>query len=128
MWRGLLGTLAGTVAAMLLITLVQQVSHRVYPMPPGVTPQKKEEFAAWVKTLPLGALLFVLASYILGSFGGGLVAALVGAALWPALVVGGLLMAMGIMILFEIPHPPWFAVVTLLVYVPLAWLGGWIVL
>jgi hypothetical protein len=111
---------------MVLIMLVQQVSHRVYPMPPGVTPQKKEEFAAWVKTLPLGALLFVLASYVLGSFGGGLVAALVGAALWPALVVGGLLMAMGVMILFEIPHPPWFAVVSLLVYVPLAWLGGWL--
>jgi hypothetical protein len=124
MLKRALGGLAGLVAGVVVIMIVQAVGHKVYPPPPGFDPSNAEALKALMASMPVGALLFVLLSYALGAFGGGLIAARIGKHLVPALVVGGLLTVASIMNLTMVPHPTWFAVANLLLVLPLAFAGG----
>lgn len=124
MLRKALGALAGLVAGVLSIMLAQTISHKLYPPPPGFNPENREALEALMVTMPTGALLLVLFGYALGSLAGGFTAAKIGKHMIPALIVGGLLMLAGIANLAMLPHPTWFAVTNLLLFLPLAWVGG----
>lgn len=128
MFRGILATMGGLVAALIVIMIFQKAGHWIYPMPPGLDVKDKEAMGAWIGGLPVGAFLLLLAGYALGSFAGGATSALISGTLRPALVTGGVLMLMGIANLFMIPHPLWLAVASLALYLPLAWLGARMVL
>ena len=118
---------AGLVVSVVLITLVQAISVRLFPMPPGTDPNDPAALARYMQQLPIGALLLVALSYAVGSLGGGIGVSLVArnAPYALAAVVGGLLTVAGFMNLAAIPHPAWFAVVTTLTYVPGTLLGAY---
>ena len=84
-----------------------------YPPPAGVDFNKPEALATYVERLPLGALLFVLAAWILATFVGGLVAGWIARrrAVIVAAVVGALVLAATIANVMLIPHPAWMVVV-----------------
>ncbi len=117
---------AGVVAGGLLVALVEGIGHRVYPLPEGLDVKDVEALKEYVATLPAGALLFVLLAWAVGSFGGGWLAAKIAdrKRLVHALVVGGVLMAFGIVNLVTIPHPLWFAVVGVVLFLPAACAGA----
>ena len=75
--------------------------------------ERTEQVRAFVDGLPVGALLFVLAGWIVGAFAGGLVAAWIARsrAVLAAAIVGALVLAATVANLAMIPHPTWFAVV-----------------
>jgi hypothetical protein len=85
-----------------------------------------ESLKQMTDNLPLGAFLFILAAYALGSFIGGLVSSILSSTpnLWGAAAVGLILMIFGIMNFLMIPHPTWFVAVSLMLYLPCAFLGG----
>lgn len=121
-----LAVVVGTVVAGVVIALVQALGHQVYPAATPADMKDPEALAALVASMPAGALWFVVAAYAAGSFVGGAAAAYIGRS-FPmrlALVVGVLLLILGIINLVSIPHPLWFSVVSLLVFLPAAWLGG----
>ena len=120
---------AGFVVSVTLITVIQALSVRVFPMPPGTDPNDPAALARFMQQLPFGALLLVALSYAVGSLGGGIGVGLVvrQARYVLAAIVGGLLTIAGFMNLAAIPHPTWFAVVTTLSYVPCALLGAYAV-
>lgn len=127
--RNILGIVAGILVGAVVIFVVQLIGHKVYPVAGTVDISDKEAMAAFVASLPMGALLFVIAAYAAGSFVGGALAAFIGrgARLRHALVVGLFLLVSGVMNLVAIPHPVWFSVLTVLVFLPFAWLGGRVV-
>ena len=124
--RNILGIVVGVLVGTVVIALVQILGHQVYPVTEGVDINDREAMVALVKNLPVGSLLFVIAAYFAGSFVGGAVAAFIGrgARVRHALVVGALLLVAGVMNLMAIPHPVWFNILTVLVFLPAAWLGG----
>ena len=124
MLKGILGVLGGLAAALVVIVVFQKVGQLIHPMPAGLDMKDKQAMGAWIQGLPVGAFLLLLAGYAAGSFTGGAVAVLIGRKPWPALVIGGLLTLSGIANLVMIPHPAWVAVVSLAIYLPMAWLGG----
>jgi hypothetical protein len=126
MGRKILAVVAGVILAGLVVYGVQAIGHRVYPPPEGLNMKDMEAMKAYVATLPVGALLFVLVAYILGSFAGGWLAAKIARAsqIPLALTVGGVQLLFGIMNLVVIPHPTWFAIATVLAFLPAAYLGG----
>ena len=129
-WLVRLGAVgAGLVVSFVLMTLVQALSVRLFPPPPGMDLSDPAALARFMQQLPLGALLLVALSYAVGSVGGGVGVGLVArhAAYGLAAVVGGLLTIAGFMNLAAIPHPAWFAVVTTLTYVPCTLLGAYAV-
>ena len=89
-------------------------------------PANLESIKSAMARIPLGAMLFVLLSYTVGSVAGGWVAARFapGAGLRHAMFVAALLFGAGLMNLLTIPHPPWFWVASSAIYFLGAWSGA----
>ena len=63
MARKFLAFVAGAAVAILLVTLLEGLGHRVYPIPDGMDYYDRAQMTEYVATAPLGALLFVITSY-----------------------------------------------------------------
>jgi hypothetical protein len=128
--RRLLVVLAGVVLGGIVVALVEGVGHAVFPPPAGVDLTDPEQLAAIMDTIPVGAKLFVVLAWLLGSLSGGWAAVRaagrleVGPALRLALVVGTVLLLFGAYTLVTIPHPLWMAGLGILLPLPSAWLGA----
>lgn len=128
MGRTILGAIGGLAVAFFTIMLIEMAGHQLYPPPPGIDPGNTADMARLIGMLPPGALLFVIAAWVIGAFDGGLVAALIArdqrpriAALAPAVMV----MAGVIGMIVVMPaHPLWMAVAGLLLPIPAALLGA----
>jgi hypothetical protein len=112
MGRKILAVVAGVILAGIVTYAVQKIGHQVYPPPEGMDIKNMEAMKAYVSKLPMGALLFLLLSYIAGSFTGGWLAAKIArtSQIHLPLTVGGVQLLFGVINLITIPHPMWFAI------------------
>lgn len=103
-----------------------KISHLVYPPPPDVDFSKKEDVKELLDEIPFGSLIMIVIGWAIGSFAGGAVATLISPEKkqWNALVVGGVLMLIGILNMFLLPHPLWMWFFALIVYLPFAYFGS----
>ena len=115
---------AGLLSGMLVIMVIEMASSMVYPMPEGLDPEDAEAMTAFVASLPIGAFLFVLLAYAMGSFAGGFVAGKIGGSFVPPVIVAALLEIGAAINLLQIVHPTWFMVVSLMICLPGALIGG----
>ncbi len=123
--RTVLGVIAGMVAAIVVIMLVQMVSSAMYPMPEGLTMEDKEGFANYIRSLPALAFIIVIIGYLLGSLAGGFVSTKVAKTKFlPAWIIGGLLTLGGIWNGMIVPQPSWVTIVSLLMFIPGAYFGA----
>jgi hypothetical protein len=114
------------VIAIVLIMLVQFINLQLFPLPDWVDTNNPDHLAGLMASLPIAALLMVELSYILGSFGAGLVLGKLirGKRLTIVLIAGGLLTIAGIINLLSVPHPWWLAGLSTLTYIPMVYLGN----
>ena len=126
MARNIISVMAGVILGLMIIMGVESAGHSLFPLPQDVEFNDPQMLKQVMHLIPIQALLAVLAAWALGSFGGGWLAA----RLAPekptahALFVGCVLMLAGIANLFMIPHPLWFTVIGVLLFIPAAWLGS----
>ncbi len=125
MGRNIGAGVAGVVIAMVAVWLVQLVGHAVYTPPEGLDPKNLEAMQAYVATLPLGAFLFVIASYFVGTLAGTCAACAIGTMLPRvfAILIGCLMLIATAMNVAMIPHPTWFIVAAVVAIFAGAWLG-----
>ena len=126
MFRNVLAVVLGVVLAFVLIMALERLGHAIYPPPPEVDFANLEAVSAYVQTVPAGALLLVLAAWLIGTLGGGLLACFIAKnrAMVYASVVGGLVILGTVFNLYLIPHPIWFAILSLLALVITTWITG----
>jgi hypothetical protein len=124
MIRGIAGVIAGVMLGTFVIVLLEMLGHLVYPFPPGLDPKDHQALAAFMKSAPITAWLFVLFAYAAGSFVAGATGTWIGRNAWVGWLNGGILMVLGLIGLKMMPHPVWFWVVSLALYLPCAWLGA----
>lgn len=126
MLRNILAIIAGLAAGIVVIFIMEFVGHGIYPPPAGFDPTDEAAMENVMMQAPVGALLMVILAYILGSFAGGFVASQLSrsAPLRNAIIVGILLLIAGVVNVFMIPHPVWYLVLSMAVYLPFAYLGG----
>lgn len=112
MLRTILAVIGGFITFFLLILAVQKIGHLVYPPPADIDFSDAELARNYVETLPVGAILFVGFSYMIGAFGGTVVASAIGTLkpLYFGVTIGGIVLAFTLMNFFIIPHPWWFMV------------------
>ncbi|MFT3896673.1 MAG: hypothetical protein QM719_03100 [Thermomonas sp.] len=127
MLRSILAVLAGLVAAWITISLFEFASMHAFPSPPGVDVRDPQQLAALVSQMPVGALALVLAGWVVGALDGGLVAALIAKRRVPAIVVGVLVMLGAFLMVAMVPHPMWMSVAGVLLPLPAALFGAWLV-
>lgn len=128
MFRSIGATLAGLVAAALVVGLVESFSSSIYPAPPGLAMTDKVAMEAYMRSLPMGALIMVLVAWFDGTMAGAFLASLLtgGQERWPALVVAASMLAGALFTMMEIPHPPWMAMVGISLFFPAAEAGRWL--
>lgn len=121
----ILSIVGGAIAGVIGVMIVEGISAFLYPLPPGLDTNDREAMSAHIASLPAGAFAMVLAAHATGSFLGGAVCALIARrkAYDKALIIGLLLMVAGILTLVAMPHPFWFALADVVLYVPFAFLG-----
>ena len=126
MLRNITAGVAGIVAGVVLISLVQWISHVIVPLPPGFDAADPEALARLVAQLPPLAFILLELSYVAGALASGFVAARLARTrpMALALVMGGVFTLFNIANQLQIPHPAWLAVLTTVTFLPLAWLGG----
>lgn len=122
--KRVLAVVAGLVVGMITLGLVEGLGHLIFPPPEGLDMTNMEVVAEYLKTAPIGAILWVMLAWIIGSFVGGAVATMIGKEFgrMPAYIVGGVLTLSGILNLVMVPHPSWFWM-AILVFIPSALVG-----
>ncbi len=130
MLRSVLAVLAGLVLGMFTIMAVESVIPLVYPMPRAIDPADTDAMRTTLANMPVGAFVILMAGWALGALSGGLLAARLAttwfykAPLAHALAVGLVQTAGAIANFTMLPHPTWVLVAGLVVFIPMALLGG----
>lgn len=116
MIRKIAAIVIGAFVAIALIATVEFLGHQIYPPPSGIDINDVAAMEAYAAAMPTGALLFVGAAWMIGAFGGGILAAFIAreATATNCIIVGGLVLAGTIMTLISIPHPLWFSITSVI--------------
>jgi hypothetical protein len=124
--RSVLAVVLGLFVGFVFIMAIQMLSMVVNPPPPGLDFNNPEAMKQYIATLPTGAFVLVLASYAVGTFAGAFVTVWVArrAPLVHGLILGGLFLLAAIQNMRTLPHPVWFQIVALALFLPVAWLGA----
>ena len=121
--RGVLGVIAGFVAAFVCVQGAEMFVHHLYPFPPGADMHDMATIKAFVATLPLQALVLVLAGWLVGTLLGTFIAVKIGRSRIPAYVLGVLLLCGGIANSIIIPQPVWFTAVSIAIFIVMPFAG-----
>lgn len=126
--RSILVVVAGVVVGGIAVFALEMLGMTLFPLPDGVDPMDPESLAAAAAAgqIPLGAMIMVLAAWLVGALIGGYVAARLAAreALKHALVVGAVFTVLDLGNILTIPSPIWMAVLGVGLPVPAAYLGS----
>ena len=125
MARNIIAVIIGIVAAGIATYFVESINTRLFPLPDDLNLQDIEAMKEHVASLPATAFIIVLIAHFIGALFGGLVSAKIAASyqMKVALFVGAFVLIMGLINLFMIPHPIWFMVVDIFMYLPGAYAG-----
>lgn len=123
--RNFLAVLAGLAAAIVIFLLAESLNGVMHPMPANVNPKDPTALKAFYLNRPLSLWLLVLAGWFSGSFLCGLLIRLISrhARRTLPLIAGGILTLSAIANFLSLPHPAWFIILGLLVFLPATLLG-----
>lgn len=112
--RKILGTIAGVIVAMLVITIVEFALGSAFAlhMPDATAP--RTDWAAFMAAVPLPAKLGVAGGWFLGTLAGAVTAGLIARSAAACWIVTALVALSGIWNAIEIPHPLWMDVAAVL--------------
>ena len=125
MGKNIAAGVVGVLVAFGVVWLVEKLGHSVYPPPPDIDFSDSESIGTYIKTLPLGALLFVASAWFLGTISGTFAACRIGTTKPQiyAMVVTGLMLLATAANLIMIPHPLWFSILGIAGVIAGGWLG-----
>jgi hypothetical protein len=123
--RGL-AIFAGIATGFLIVTFGDLISHQFIIVPKDLNQNDKKAFADFIAHIPIKYLIAIVGYWLLSSFFGAMVASLINKNGWrnSSLIVGVILMMGAVANMLMIPHPTWMLVVTVIGYLPIAFLGG----
>jgi hypothetical protein len=126
MLRSILAVVSGIIVAFSVITIAGLVGHALWPAGDNVDFADRESVRAFIAKMPVAALVFVAVSDGVGTFVGAVAVAAIARRrkVTLAMTLGALVMAAGVGNLVLIPHPAWFWVADLAVYLPAAYAGA----
>ncbi len=121
----ILPVVIGSVTGIIAISSGEIYLHHLFPYTPGTNENEAHSLALAIKQMPAKAFQLLLVNYMLGSFLAGFIATLLARRInvIPAIVVGVVLTLSAIFNIITLPHPLWFSVANLMVYLPFSYFG-----
>ena len=107
MLRRALGIAAGLGVAVCCVGVIEALSSRLYPLPPGIDYSDREAMGVAVAALPVGAFIGVLLAWTLAAWAGACTAVRVGRHAALGLIIGIVLLTAAVANMLAIPHPAW---------------------
>jgi hypothetical protein len=126
-FRNVLALIAGVVIGSIVNMGLITISGKVIPPPAGVDVTNFESLKSSMHLFEPRHFLFPFIAHALGSLVGAYVAAIIAAShkMKFALGIGAFFLIGGIINVFMLPSPAWFAVLDLVcAYIPMGWLGS----
>lgn len=121
--RGLLGAAGGLILGVLCIVGFEVVSTLVFPLPQGLNLQDRAVMTEYIAGLPMAAFLLVLAGYLVGTLAGSWSATKIGRSMVPGYITGAFLLGAGVSNMISIPHPTWFWIASIVIFITMTILG-----
>lgn len=124
--KSLIAVIAGVIVGGVVVFLVEGLGSSVLAELTGIEPISAQGAAALAAVRPTESLLVVVLAYVLGPLSGGYVAARLAPTkrYYHAIAVGAIQLIFGVVTLALFPHPEWFWVATLVVFIPAALAGA----
>jgi hypothetical protein len=124
--RSALAVLAGVAVAAIVVAIVEAISSQVYRAPPGLNLADPAAMREFIRGLPAGAFVFVLAGWALGTLTGAWTAARLAdrSPLVHGNIIGTLLLGTGVANMLMLPHPAWMWVLGVIAFVACGYAGG----
>jgi hypothetical protein len=125
-FRNILAIVAAILAGGLVIMLIQALNAKLYPMPPGLDFKDSAAVKQYANSLPVGAFLMVLLSYLVGFTLAVFLAIRLSVSMpeRQGLLTTMFFGAASVLNLLSLPHPMWFWIANLAVLSVAAWAGG----
>jgi len=123
--RTFLAIVVGCLSAFVLVAVIEMIGHALFPVPGRIDMSAPGGVQAPVQ-IPVPALLSVLLAWVVATFVGGSIAALIAGArpYVYAGLVGGVILLAAVANMMMIPHPGWFTVAAMVSIVVAAGAAG----
>ena len=123
--RQAMSVVVGLLSSMIILTLLEFFNSKIFPFPADVDQKDPLAIKAAITAMPIGAKLLQILSYFISALVGGMVATkfVKSESKNPALIVGGILTFLGLVNTVLMGEEIWMTVLTLLIYIPGAYLG-----
>lgn len=130
MGRKILAVIVAMITSTMIIWIAEMISTMAAPTyPKNAEYMSRDEWTAYISSMPARAFAIILVGYIIAAFAGGFIATKMGRRWSPgpslALIVGVLLTLGGVANFFVMlpGQPLWFIAVSLVCYIPFSLLG-----
>ncbi len=122
---GLLAVIVGLLTAFMTVMLIEALGHSIYPPGEMLDYSKPETIENYIRTAPLGAMIFVVIAQVLAAFVGGYVSTKIAPPTTntPFLITVVLFTVVVIINYLSMPHPMWMIFATLIGIVIAAYSG-----
>lgn len=126
MKNNVLAVVIGLVAAMVVVMLGDRIAFSIFPHPADLDFNDPVSVQKMVDGMPIAAHLLLFFNWSVSAFVGGMVTVKLAKSKWQLLcaITGSLLLAANILNMFVIPYPTWLIIITILMYLPVTYLGG----
>ncbi len=124
--RKIIAVLVGILAGFLIIEMLEFLRQYFLPFQAEII-AKNDGFPdaqEWIDAVPFKHFIFLMFAYLAGSFGAGFLTVTISPHKMLAFVTGFALLIGIIIQVFSLPHPLWFILISLSIYLPFAYLGG----
>ncbi len=126
--KNILAVIAGLLVSVIIFSLFEFLSTMLNPLPTEIEISDKVAMKEYISSLPISAMLIILAGYAIGSFLTGVVIGKISKSPLKKLplIAGSILTIAAIINLVTIPAPVWFMIINILLYIPLTVAGNYV--
>ena len=122
----IIAVIVGVLAGWFVVYGGEVINSKVFPAPEGLDYTDKIALIDFIESLPTTAFLSMFLVWMISSFVGGFSAGKIVKSGWKkaTIITGAILLFSNVANMFFIPHPLWLNVMTIIMYLPMAYLGG----
>ena len=124
--KNILAVIAGLLVSAIIFSLFEFLSTMLNPLPTEIEMSDKVAMKEYISSLPISAMIIILAGYAIGSFLTGVVIGKISKSPLKKLplIAGSILTIAAFINLVTIPAPVWFMIINILLYIPLTVAGN----